>query len=206
MPRFKHGHAVRGARTPEYDAWSAIISRCENPANAKFADYGGRGIRMCSPWRESFPTFLRDVGPRPSGRHSIDRIDNDGDYKPDNVQWATRAEQLRNQRRSRRISFRGETLCLSEWAARQGIAWETLAGRLAAGWSAERALTEPATARAGEKNPARKLTLEQVGTIRARRADGARYSDLAAEFGVSDVTIRNICLGRTWKSFPGRAA
>jgi hypothetical protein len=89
-------------KTREYEAWSRIIARCEDPAHPRFKDYGGRGIRICEQWRRSFTQFLSDVGPRPSKKHSIDRINNDGHYEPGNVRWSTATEQARNQRRSGR--------------------------------------------------------------------------------------------------------
>jgi hypothetical protein len=77
-----------------------MIYRCTNDNFPQWKDYGGRGIRVCNQWRYSFTTFLRDVGPRPSAKHSIDRINNDGNYEPGNVKWSTKKEQNSNQRRS----------------------------------------------------------------------------------------------------------
>jgi hypothetical protein len=94
-----HGEARHGKLTPEYRAWAALINRCENPQNPRFKDYGGRGITVCERWRSSYETFLADMGRRPSPRHSLDRIDNNGHYEPANCRWATASEQRRNQRR-----------------------------------------------------------------------------------------------------------
>jgi hypothetical protein len=82
----------------EYNSWRAMIARCENPEHPSFANYGGRGIRVCSRWRWSFASFLLDVGLRPSARHSLDRIDPNGGYHPANVRWATPEVQARNKR------------------------------------------------------------------------------------------------------------
>lgn len=98
--RTKHG----GRATPEYAAWSGMIHRCENPNFRQYADWGGRGIRVCARWRSSFADFLADVGPRPSPKHSIDRIDVNGNYEPGNVRWATAVEQNSNRRNSMRKS------------------------------------------------------------------------------------------------------
>jgi hypothetical protein len=84
-----------GRKTPEYRCWTAMNTRCFNRNNAAFQAYGGRGISVCDRWSD-FAMFLADMGPRPSLHHSIDRIDNDGDYEPANCRWATQAEQNRN--------------------------------------------------------------------------------------------------------------
>jgi len=97
----RHGHTRPGKLTPEYQCWINMVARCGNANHPRFADWGGRGIAVCKAWRESFEQFLADMGPRPAGR-SIDRIDNDGNYEPGNVRWATRSQQMSNQRRAKR--------------------------------------------------------------------------------------------------------
>lgn len=129
------------ARTKIYSIWVGIITRCCNPNTPNFCDYGGRGITVCDRWRNSFENFYSDMGERPRGM-SIERIDNDAGYSPENCKWATRAEQSRNRRNNRRLTLNGETRCLAEWSKITGLNPITITSRLKRGWSEERALTE----------------------------------------------------------------
>ena len=117
----KHAHAAGKKPSPEYQAWIAAKKRCSNPRNHSYRHYGGRGIRMCRRWTESFDAFLRDMGLRPSPTHSLDRIDPDGHYAPGNCRWATVLVQARNRRCTRWYAFEGQHLVLGELAARLGI-------------------------------------------------------------------------------------
>lgn len=93
----KHGESHFG-RTAEYTAWKNIKARCFNPKNDKYAYYGGRGITMAPEWIDDYEAFLSHIGRRPSPEHSVDRIDNDGNYEPGNVRWATPLQQRHNRR------------------------------------------------------------------------------------------------------------
>ncbi len=134
------------SKTPEYRAWNQMIQRCTNPKIRNYPDYGGRGITVCQEWRESFEAFHAHIGPRPTPSHSLDRIDNDGNYEPFNVRWASDEQQRDNSRHPRKFLYGGELLSMAEIALRCGISLPTLHFRLVKrGWSVERATsTDPA--------------------------------------------------------------
>lgn len=109
-----------GRHTVEYVRWMRMITRCENPNQADFKNYGARGIIVCPEWRHDFAQFLKDMGPCPPD-HTLDRIDNNGNYGPLNCRWATKVQQARNTRASAFIEWQGERLTKAEWAERLGI-------------------------------------------------------------------------------------
>lgn len=136
-------HGMRSV--PLYRTWKGISQRCYNPALKHYARWGGRGIGMHKPWRDSFIAFFDYVSQLPHyGEigYSIDRIDNDGNYEPGNIRWATRIEQNRNTRKNHLITFDGETKCVTEWSESTGISAIVIFSRLYAGWTVERALTQ----------------------------------------------------------------
>ena len=136
----KHGWR----HTPEYNIWCGIIQRCNNPSNDRYDDYGGRGIKVCDRWRESFSHFLADMGPRPDGAMTIDRFpDNNGNYEPGNCRWATSTQQGRHKRNNRLVTLDGETKVLSEWEEIKGLNHSTVQGRVRSGWTYEEALSHP---------------------------------------------------------------
>ena len=137
----KHGHSAGGGRTPEYTAWNSMMQRCGNPRAQSYAWYGGRGITICEAWHD-FSAFERDMGPRPAG-HSIDRINNSGNYEPGNCRWATRKQQQRNMRSNKLLTFNGKTQPLAAWAEEAGLTNETIRNRLRMGWEISHALTVP---------------------------------------------------------------
>lgn len=114
--------------TSIYRSWQHMKARCLTHADKDFKHYGGRGIKICERW-ENFENFLADMGEKPEGL-TIERIDNDGNYEPDNCKWATQKEQLRNSRNNRIICYQGESRLLIDWANILGIGRSTLAYRL----------------------------------------------------------------------------
>lgn len=129
---------------PEYGVWSGMKARCENAQNPGYKNYGGRGVALCERWQHSFDNFYADMGKRPSSQHSIERKNNDGIYEAANCYWATDAEQKRNQRRNRIISFNNETMCARDWEIRLGYPRGRIHNRIVQmGWSVQRALTTP---------------------------------------------------------------
>ena len=132
------------SKTPEFQTWSHMKARCYNSSHKQYKDYGGRCIKMCQRWLDSFENFYEDMGKRPSKDHSIDREDNNGDYRKLNCRWATSKEQCRNQRTNRLITHKGVIKCLAEWAEEYGLNQATLKSRLdIQGLTIEDALKKP---------------------------------------------------------------
>lgn len=130
------------SNTPEYEVWLGIHVRCTNQKHKAFPRYGGAGITVDPRWR-SFERFLADIGKRPSKRHSIERKDGHGPYSPENCIWATREQQANNKSNNRLLTIDGRTQTLRQWAIQTNISDDTIAARLARGWSAQRAISTP---------------------------------------------------------------
>ena len=127
--------------TPEYIVWKGAKARCLNPEAPHYADYGGRGIAMCQRWSDSFENFYADMGARPEGM-TLERIDVNGNYEPDNCRWATRQEQANNRRDNNLLTVAGVTATVAEWSRKTGVGDSTIRERLRRGWSPERAIHE----------------------------------------------------------------
>jgi len=128
--------------SPEYRVFHDMHNRCKNQSIAAYKDYGGRGITVCEEW-ESFEVFYRDMGPRPSPKHSIDRRDNSLGYSKGNCRWATKQEQARNTRKTHLLTFNNESRCITDWAKQFGISPNTIRNRLSIGWTPDAAITTP---------------------------------------------------------------
>lgn len=131
-----------GTNTPLYQRWRAMLGRCEDPNHRAWKNYGGRGIEACAEWHD-FSEFRADMGPGFAPHLELDRINPDGNYEPSNCRWATRVEQQNNRRNNHRVTWRGETRTVREWAHATGVNANTLLYRLRRGWDIERALTTP---------------------------------------------------------------
>ena len=138
---------------PLSNLWRKMKARCQNPKDREFFRYGARGITVCDRWANSFQAFVEDVGPRPSPKHSIDRIDGAKGYSPDNCRWATAQEQSLNRPEWVVIlEHQGRRQTVVEWARELGIGPSTLYNRVRMGWPPDRALQErPGTRRVNSR-------------------------------------------------------
>lgn len=139
-PQQKYEKSGRRKRPEAYQIWIGMKHRCYNPSSPKYKDYGARGIRVCDRWRNSYQAFITDMGNRPTPQHSIDRINNDGDYEPQNCRWALPVDQSNNTRTNRIIEYDGKAQTITQWAKELGIWKTTLKARLDAGMLPEQAL------------------------------------------------------------------
>jgi hypothetical protein len=124
-----------------YKSWLGLKERCLNTKNHAYSLYGGRGITVCERWMK-FENFLEDMG-HPIKGQSIDRIDNNGNYEPNNCRWATQSEQNNNYRRNKLLTYDGKTKNMNQWSISKGWNPRTVQNRIKNGWSIEKALTQP---------------------------------------------------------------
>ncbi len=136
----KHGLS---RTSKSYHRWNHMIRRCCISKSKDFHNYGGRGIRVCDEWRNSFTAFLADMGEPPFPKAEIDRIDNNGPYSKENCRWTTHKENSRNMRTTHYLTYNGERASLSYWAEKFGLKATQLYNRIIRHWSIERALTQP---------------------------------------------------------------
>lgn len=130
----KHGHnSWKQPPSSTYNSWRGAKERCHNENHIGYKNYGGRGIRMCSRWQESFAAFLEDMGSKPSPDLTLERVDHNGNYEPANCVWASQETQANNKSNNVKLTYRGETLTVPQWSRRTGIPAPTLYGRLKRG-------------------------------------------------------------------------
>lgn len=136
---FKHG--MNG--TPEYYAYYDMIRRCYKESRKGYEHYGGRGIKVCDRWLESFINFYEDMGNRPDKGYSLDRIDHNGNYEPSNCRWADWKTQENNRRNNRKITINGITKNVQQWCDEYNLPDTTFHNRLNRGWENEKLLEPP---------------------------------------------------------------
>ncbi len=124
-----HGACKGYVTIPEYNVWTQMKNRCHKTNHRMYHHYGARGIFVCERWRESFQNFIEDMGKRPSDKHTLERIDNNGPYSPENCSWELISVQANNKRNNVKITFNGETLTVSQWSRKLGIPNRTLNNR-----------------------------------------------------------------------------
>lgn len=169
-------------RSDEYKIWQKMHRRCYDTNCKQYGRYGGRGIVICELWRNSFEEFYKSVGPRPSKKHSIDRIDNNGNYEPGNCKWSTMMEQTRNRSSTVFLTFNGKTMCVTDWALFLGVPAGTLYTRLNCGWSPERTLTQFVNRRTNTRGPARTFELySHTKTV----SEWAKFAGISAKTVIS---------------------
>lgn len=136
--------------TPEYRAWRAMRGRCTNRNHQAYKNYGARGISVCPEWMESFDAFFSHMGPKPSRRHTLERVDNSRGYGPDNCEWRGWKAQNRNRRNTVIVEYRGQSLPLSQVTDERGAPYALVHRRITTfGWSLEDALSKPSRINAG---------------------------------------------------------
>ncbi len=190
----KHGKS----HSPEHLSWKGMRLRCLYPSHQNYRLYGGRGIKVCERWLHSFPNFLADMGEKPTPKHTIDRIDPDGNYEPGNCRWATMAEQADNKRTTRHLSFNGTTRNLNTWARHLDISTSTLNERIKRDWPLGE-IFDP-TKRQGRAN--RRFTDSQISIAKELLFLGVTAIKVTELTGVGRGCIQNMQAGKSHRSIP----
>lgn len=178
--------------TVEYHTWTTMKQRCINPKDSAYPHYGGRGIRVCDRWANSFEAFFEDMGARPDDMDSIERDDVNGHYEPGNCRWATDLEQHNNKRNNHILTIDGGSATVAEWARRSGTDMYRIHGRLARGWSAQEAVFGPASGgRFITQHPRTKMVMHRGEEISLKDL-GARY-DIAPKYIADHIRRGKTC-------------
>jgi hypothetical protein len=130
----------KNGNPPLYTVWRSMLARCYDPKFKQYPDYGGRGIKVCPQWKTNYHQFYADMAPRPKGL-SIDRINNNLDYSPENCKWSTRKEQQRNRRNTKYVTITGKKYMVAELKDRSGLKSDTIVERAKAGLSLAKVLS-----------------------------------------------------------------
>jgi hypothetical protein len=167
----KHGQSSNSA----YGVWKGMIQRCTHTKNKDFPEYGGRGIKVCNEWLDP-NNFIKDMGERPSKLHTIDRIDNNGNYEPKNCRWVLMLTQSHNKRNNRNLTAYGETLCMAEFSRKYNIPQTTIMRRLKTGMTAEQIIEIP---------------IRPIGETLTYNGITKKLNDWAKELGLTRRSIKN---------------
>lgn len=201
--KITHGHGRRKHQSKELRAYTSMKSRCLNANVESYPRYGGRGIKICERWLESFENFLSDIGPAPTKKHTIERIDVNGDYEPENCRWATLIEQANNKRNNIFFEWKGERLTLSRIAASEKIK----IGNLRLLMSKGEISLEEAVSRSKRLANDRVIgefysSCLRYSDVQKILADKRPYHEIGAEYGVCKSTICTIKNSRHAKGVP----
>lgn len=195
----------RLTNTRPYRIWLGMRRRCYRKDSHNYHLYGGRGIKICDEWKDDFKTFWKDMKDGYANNLTIDRINNDGDYEPNNCRWYTLKEQANNKRSNVFIEYNGERKTIAQWTVEAGFGYQTILKRLKAGWDNGKTLTTRPRKKLGngEKiypatSPNKKLNHESVREIKEMLSLGESGVILAKMYNVSPQTICDIRKGRAW--------
>lgn len=182
---------------PLYSTWRGMISRCTDKNSTSYKNYGGRGITVCDRWlgKEGFTNFVADMSPRPSKKHSLDRIDINGNYEPSNCKWATAKQQANNRRNNKTLTVHGITKTISEWAKHANVSRTTIELRLKRGMSPETAVLRGSLATKAGRQKLKQLGL-QVSSNSKRHSTHRRSATSKLNLSKSQKEV----LYKTWYS------
>jgi transposase-like protein len=184
----KHGHKTSDGASSEYSSWISMRARCLNESSDSYQHYGGRGIKIKAEWIDSFSAFLNDMGPKPGKGYTIDRIDVNGDYVPENCRWASSSEQSKNKRNNVFTVIDGEKLTLSDVSRKYGVPRTTIHRRFKQGYRGGDLVSKESKNK-GKVMSSRchnlKVNLEMVKAMRLMRLEGSTYKVIAEKFNVS---------------------
>jgi len=185
----KHGLT----KLKEYQIWCSIKGRCYNSNNKHFCNYGERNIKMSEEWLNNPIKFIEDMGLRPSNKHSIDRINNNGNYCKENCKWSTKKEQQNNRRVTIMVEYNNQNKPLTEWCDLLKLNYKRIESRIRLGWDYKDAFEKPL---AHESN---KLDENKVREIRKLSKKGLMYKEIAKIYNVDQTMIGLIIRGKSWK-------
>lgn len=194
-----HSHKMSGTRV--YHTWQGMKARCNNPKDGRYHRYGGRGITYCKEWEEFEPFYEWAMSNGYSNALTLDRIDVNGNYEPENCRWATWKEQANNKSNNINVKYKGKTLTLMELSETTNMPYDTLKVRYDRG-DRGNALTRTLNTKIrgrGEENNKSKLTKEDVLNIREKLSEGCSLQDIADKYDISKSAVSSIKNKRTWK-------